>query len=71
MPLVFIRDELAFDNTAQVTSFLTQHGAATYQNPNAADEQKALSCKAVQAPLTQAFDEKYRKVTYWTSRKAY
>ncbi|KAL5531662.1 hypothetical protein ACEPAG_4539 [Sanghuangporus baumii] len=61
MPLAFIRDELAFDNAAHVTTFLTQHGAAFYQNPNVPDDQKVLACKAMQVPLAQAFDEKYRK----------
>lgn len=63
MPLAFIQDELAFDSTEHVITFLMKHGATFYQNPNAADEQKILNCRAAQAPLVQAFEEKYRKAT--------
>lgn len=61
MSLIFIRDELAFDNAEQVTNFLVRHGAAFYQNPNVPDDQKVLACRAAQVPLSQAYDEKYRK----------
>lgn len=61
MPLTFIRDELTFENIAQVDTFLDDHNSAFYQNPDAADEQKVLDCKSAQAPLAQAYEEKYRK----------
>lgn len=63
LSLTFVRDELAFDNAAHVTTFVTQHGAAFYQNPNVPDDQKILNCKVTQAPLAQAFEEKYRRAT--------
>ncbi|KAI5121498.1 hypothetical protein M0805_006535 [Coniferiporia weirii] len=63
LSLPFIQDELAFEGTAQVAVFLTQHRAAFYQDPTVADNNKVLDCKSAQAPLAQVYDEKYRKAT--------
>ncbi|KAH8116404.1 SAC3/GANP/Nin1/mts3/eIF-3 p25 family-domain-containing protein [Phellopilus nigrolimitatus] len=63
LPIAFIQDELAFENAAQAATFITQHRAAFYQNPDAADEQKVLDCRPAQLPLAKVFDEKYRKAT--------
>ncbi|GJE91130.1 hypothetical protein PsYK624_072790 [Phanerochaete sordida] len=61
--LSFISTELAFDNATQAKEFLDQHRAGTlFKNPNSADEEKILDCKAAHATLVQIFEEKYRKV---------
>lgn len=61
LPVTFIRDELAFETSVQVAKFLTDHKAPFYQNPNAEDDEKILNCKQAQLPLSQAYDERYRK----------
>lgn len=61
LPLTFIRDELTFENIAQVEKFLSDHSSAFYQNPDASDEQKVFDCRSAQTPLAQAYEEKYRK----------
>ncbi|TDL23672.1 hypothetical protein BD410DRAFT_856434 [Rickenella mellea] len=61
VPLLFIRDELAFDNLQMACEFLTSHRISFFINPNSPDDQKTFDCKPAQAPLAQVFDEKYRK----------
>ncbi|THH04786.1 hypothetical protein EW145_g5269 [Phellinidium pouzarii] len=61
LPLTFIRDELAFDSTADVTSFLLQHETAFYQDPVATDDDKILNCRLAQVPLPQVYERMYRK----------
>ena len=61
LPVIFIRDELAFETSADVTKFIADHNAPFYQNPNAEDDSKNLNCKQAQLPLSQAYDERYRK----------
>lgn len=63
LSLTFIQDELAFDDMPHLTTFLTTHRAAFYQNPNASDNDKILDCKAAQSSLAQSYEEKYRKAT--------
>ena len=61
--LSFISTELAFDNATQAKEFLDQHRAGTFfKNPNSADDEKILDCKAAHPTLVQIFEEKYRKV---------
>ncbi|OCH90997.1 hypothetical protein OBBRIDRAFT_818983 [Obba rivulosa] len=62
LSLSFIQSELAFDTLAAARDFLSEHGAAFFQNPNSPDSEKTLDCKPAGAPLAQVFEEKYRKV---------
>lgn len=62
LSLSFIQNELAFDNLVATREFLTEHRAAFFQNQNSPDSEKILDCKTAGAPLTQVFEEKYRKV---------
>ncbi|CAL1714957.1 unnamed protein product [Somion occarium] len=62
LPLRFIQNELAFDSAAETRKFLADHNAAFFTNPNAPDAQLTLDCKQMTTPLTQVFEEKYRKV---------
>jgi SAC3 family protein LENG8/THP3 len=39
-----------------------EHRSGLFRNPNSADEEKTLDCKAAAQPLTQIYEEKYRKV---------
>jgi len=60
--LSFIQNELAFDNLTAARDFLVGHSAAFFVNPNSPDNQKTLDCKPAAHQLTQAFEEKYRKI---------
>jgi SAC3 family protein LENG8/THP3 len=62
VPLAFIHRELAFDDLPSARDLLSELNAATFTNPNAPDKDKILDCKPAAAPLSQAFEEKYRKV---------
>jgi len=62
LPLAFIHQELAFDNLSHVREFLMSHRAAHFVNPNDADTEKLLDCKAVSVELPAVLEEKYRKV---------
>ena len=63
MPVTFLMSELAFESETQSIDFLTKHRAAIFQNANVPDDQKVLNCKALQVPLAEVFEEKYRKPT--------
>lgn len=60
--LQFVHDALAFDSLDTARVFLSDHSAATFTNPFAPDGKKTLDCKPALPKLTQAFEEKYRKV---------
>jgi len=63
LKLVFIQAELAFDTPAEARTFLSTHNVANFfKNPNSPDDDIALDCKLAHPVLTQAFEEKYRKV---------
>jgi len=62
LSLAFIHQELAFDNLSHVREFLMSHRAAHFVNPNDADTEKLLDCKAVSVELPAVLEEKYRKV---------
>ncbi|KAI0272684.1 SAC3/GANP/Nin1/mts3/eIF-3 p25 family-domain-containing protein [Gloeopeniophorella convolvens] len=62
VPLSLIHQELAFDSLAHVRDFLQANRAAHFVNPNSADADAVLDCKAVSAVLPAVLEEKYRKV---------
>ncbi|THH27381.1 hypothetical protein EUX98_g6801, partial [Antrodiella citrinella] len=63
LQLVFIQSELAFETPAEARTFLSTHDVAKFfKNANSPDEDVVLECRAAHAVLTQAFEEKYRKV---------
>jgi hypothetical protein len=57
-----IRQELAWDSTAEVRDFLFTHGVSCFANPNAPDDEKELLCKQAQPVLATAFEAKFRRV---------
>ena len=63
LPLVFIRDELAFESFEQVCTFLTNHSAAFFLDPNSPDDEKTWLPKPAQEALRESYEEKYRKAT--------
>jgi SAC3 family protein LENG8/THP3 len=62
LSLTVLQKELAFESPTQARDFLSTHSAAFFTNPNSADSEKTLDCKATISPLTQIYEEKYRKV---------
>ncbi|KAH8071801.1 SAC3/GANP/Nin1/mts3/eIF-3 p25 family-domain-containing protein [Cristinia sonorae] len=62
LPLAFIQSELAFDTPADARAFLSEYGVNAFQNPNSPDEEAILDCKPSHPILTQAFEEKFRKI---------
>jgi hypothetical protein len=62
IPLPFIHNVLAFDSLDAARVFLMDHSAAFFTNPRAPDNEKILDCKPAVPQLSQAFEEKYRKV---------
>jgi hypothetical protein len=62
VPLVFIVDELAFENTPEALEFLSSHGCAVFTDPNHPDTEKMFDCKSASAPLAKLMEEKFRKV---------
>ncbi|KAG5220995.1 Cytochrome c1, heme protein [Salix suchowensis] len=45
LSLQFITDELAFETTDGARSFLAEHSAAFFSNPNSPDDKKVLDCR--------------------------
>jgi hypothetical protein len=62
LPLSFIQQELAFDSVTLAREFLMSHSSALFTNPDNPDSEKVLDCKPTFPQLTQAYEEKYRKV---------
>ncbi|KAK0446665.1 SAC3/GANP/Nin1/mts3/eIF-3 p25 family-domain-containing protein [Armillaria borealis] len=62
LPLSFIHSELAFDDIESAHKFLTEHSSSFFTNPNSPDTEKTLDCRPILPNLTQAYEEKYRKV---------
>ncbi|KAK0467286.1 SAC3/GANP/Nin1/mts3/eIF-3 p25 family-domain-containing protein [Desarmillaria tabescens] len=62
LPLSFIHNELAFDDIESAREFLTEHSSFFFTNPNSPDTEKILDCRPILPNLTQAYEEKYRKV---------
>lgn len=62
VPLVFIVDELAFENVSEALDFLSSHHCATFTNPSQSDVGKVFDCKSASAPLAKLMEEKFRKV---------
>jgi hypothetical protein len=62
IPLPYLQNVLAFDSLDATRAFLVDHSAAFFINPRAPDSQKVLECKPAIPQLSQAFEEKYRKV---------
>ena len=62
VPLIFIVDELAFENVSEALDFLSSHNCATFTNPSHSDAEKVFDCKSASAPLAQLMEEKFRKV---------
>ncbi|KAI9464164.1 SAC3/GANP/Nin1/mts3/eIF-3 p25 family-domain-containing protein [Boletus coccyginus] len=62
LTLAFIRNELAFDTLLETQTYLHTHRAAVFINPNSPDREKVLDCKVASPLITQAYEEKYRKV---------
>lgn len=60
--LQFIHNTLAFDDLDAARVFLSNHGAALFANPSDPDSKKTFDCKPALSKLTQAYEEKYRKV---------
>jgi len=62
IPLSYLQNALAFDSLDAARAFLVDHSAAFFTNPRAPDSQKMLECKPAIPQLSQAFEEKYRKI---------
>jgi hypothetical protein len=62
LTLAFIQNELAFETLLETQTYLHTHRAALFINPNDPDREKVLDCKAASPLITQAYEEKYRKV---------
>ena len=62
IPLPFIHNVLAFDSLDAARVFLVNHSAAFFTNPRAPDSEKIIDCKPAMPQLSQAFEERYRKV---------
>ncbi|KAH7911063.1 SAC3/GANP/Nin1/mts3/eIF-3 p25 family-domain-containing protein [Hygrophoropsis aurantiaca] len=62
LALSFIQNELAFDTLNETAEFLDNNQAACFTNPNVADKDKVLDCKAASIPLSEAYEKKYSKV---------
>ena len=62
LTLAFIQNELAFETLSETQTYLHTHRAAVFTNPNDPDRDKVLDCKATSPLITQAYEEKYRKV---------
>ena len=62
LPLTFIQGELAFDTIHEARDFLQEHRAGIFKDANCASESLVLDCKSAYTPLTQALEDKYRKV---------
>lgn len=62
LSLQFITDELAFESITHAIEFLTSHGVTAYTNPNDRQDERILDCKAAFPVLSQAYEEKYRRV---------
>lgn len=62
VPLVFIVDELAFENVSEALDFLSSHDCATFTNPSHSNVEKVFDCKAAAAPLAKLMEEKFRKI---------
>lgn len=62
VPLVFIVNELAFENVSEALEFLSSHDCAIFTNPNHSDAEKVFDCKSASAPLARLMEEKFRKV---------
>jgi len=62
IPLSFIHNVLAFDSLDATRVFLVDHSAAFFTNAHEPDAKKVLECKSASPQLSQAFEEKYRKV---------
>ena len=60
--MAFIQNELAFETLLETQTYLHTHRAALFTNPNDPDREKVLDCKAASPLITQAYEEKYRKV---------
>jgi hypothetical protein len=53
---------LAFESLDAARVFLVNHSAAFFTDPRAPDSEKILDCKPAMPQLSQAFEERYRKV---------
>ncbi|KIM56498.1 hypothetical protein SCLCIDRAFT_132508 [Scleroderma citrinum Foug A] len=62
LPLQFITNELAFESITHTIEFLASHGVTTYTNPNSRPDERILDCKAASPVLSQAYEEKYRRI---------
>lgn len=62
IPLSFVQAELAFESLDEARTFLVNHSAGLFQNPNDPDIKKNLDCKNVHGRLREVFEEKYRRV---------
>ncbi|KAK2465642.1 hypothetical protein APHAL10511_002186 [Amanita phalloides] len=62
IPLSFLQTELAFDSLDDVRTFLVDHSAGLFQNPNVPDRKKNLDCRGAHGRLREVFQEKYRRV---------
>ncbi|KAF8223520.1 hypothetical protein L208DRAFT_1316407 [Tricholoma matsutake] len=62
LPLPFIHNVLAFDSLDAARVFLVNHSSAFFTNPRAPDSEKILDCKPAIPQLSQAYEERYRKV---------
>ena len=62
LTLNHIQHELAFESLTEAREFLATHRTAVFTNPNAADRDKTLDCKAAGPLLSTAYEEKIRKV---------
>lgn len=62
LSLQFIHDELEFDSLGLAREFLATHGVSAFTNPNSPDTDKTLDCKTAFQMISQAYEEKYRRV---------
>ncbi|KAI6149778.1 SAC3/GANP/Nin1/mts3/eIF-3 p25 family-domain-containing protein [Pisolithus tinctorius] len=62
LSLRFLYNEMAFDSLGHAREFLAAHGVSAFTNPNSPDTEKILDCKTAFPLISQAYEEKYRKV---------
>ncbi|KAF8557796.1 hypothetical protein OG21DRAFT_1482033 [Imleria badia] len=63
LTLAFIQNELGFETLTEALTYLHTHRAAgVFMDPDSSDREKVLDCKAALPLITQAYEEKYRKV---------
>ncbi|KAF8629064.1 hypothetical protein AX15_003562 [Amanita polypyramis BW_CC] len=62
IPLSFLQTELLFETLNETRTFLANHSAGLFLNPNDPDNKKNLDCKPAHGQLKEVFEGKYRRV---------